>query len=184
MRSPSTALLPLPLPPPLSLLFLTLLLLLLSQQKPAAAKYTVTEKEMANTLKAQGVFGPLFHLLNETPEAPKYEERPLFETAMTIREQQQTPHSMRQQRNASIRMIIYGAWVGNTPHDVERLNQQLYCTHWGYEYKYFHMNKTGWDAAHPGVSPLWYKVFAVRDMLKENLADYYVYLDIDCLFAR
>ena len=161
---------------------LLLLLLLCQQQQPAEADYTVTEKALAKKLKEAGAFGPLFHLLLEPPKNTKYIERPLLETAASVRALQQEQPIV--ERNTSLRIIVYGAWVGEVPHAVARLNQQLYCKHWGYKYVYFYMNNTEWDKAHPGETPLWYKVYAVRDMLNKNLADYYFYFDMDCLFAR
>jgi hypothetical protein len=58
--------------------------------------------------------------------------------------------------------------------DLHNKNVKKYCDKWGYEYLHVKKNDTG-------ISPYWYKVFLVYNLIKTNKYDYVFWMDSDTI---
>jgi hypothetical protein len=58
--------------------------------------------------------------------------------------------------------------------DLHNKNAKKYCDKWGYEYLHVSKNDTG-------ISPYWYKVFLVYDLIKSDKYDYVFWMDSDTI---
>jgi hypothetical protein len=58
--------------------------------------------------------------------------------------------------------------------DLHHRNTKNYCVKWNYEYIHVNKNPTN-------ISPYWYKVFLVNDILKSNKYDYVFWMDSDTI---
>jgi hypothetical protein len=58
--------------------------------------------------------------------------------------------------------------------DLHNKNIQKYCEKWGYEYLLETKNNTS-------ISPYWYKIFLVNDLIKSNKYDYVFWMDSDTI---
>lgn len=58
--------------------------------------------------------------------------------------------------------------------DYHNRNTKKYCDKWGYEYIHIKKNETN-------ISPYWYKIFLVFDLIKSNKYDYVFWMDSDTI---
>lgn len=104
----------------------------------------------------------------------------VYDNARTVIISRMSP-TIEFRRNVTI--CVYSVWVGPEAFQVANLNHKQYCDAHGYIYKHFYMTPAEYHSQHGG-SVLWYKVIAQKELLESGIADYYVLLDIDCVFAR
>lgn len=92
-----------------------------------------------------------------------------------------------------IKFFVFTTWLGESKyynHSLtgKKLNHLQYCEENGYMYQHFSISHNEmirkWKGYPSSYDKYWYKVYVTRDLLNSGLADYYVYLDTDVIFAR
>ena len=84
----------------------------------------------------------------------------------------------------NITVLIYSVWVGKTPLNSVVLNHKQYCDLHGYEYEHFFFPLEKFNSDHSGISGAWASVMVAKQLLETRVADYFLKMDIDCLFSR
>lgn len=86
----------------------------------------------------------------------------------------------------TIKIVVFSVWVGLQPlTNVTLLNHFLYCQRNDYEYRHFYYNTDNFTRDNGLGVPVGYaSVIAAAELLQTSQADYFLKVDMDCLFAR
>lgn len=83
----------------------------------------------------------------------------------------------------TLKILIFSVNVGPTPLNAS-LNHQIYCESNGYEYVNFYFTHDHFQTKYGNVPPAWASVMVVQDLFATSDADYFIKLDLDCVFLR
>lgn len=90
--------------------------------------------------------------------------------------------------NRSIRIMIFTTWIHDNPLNESALNQKIYADHFGYDYVHVNLSPLVYHELvnkNANSPPGWSTVQVAEALLHLfPSVDYFVKLDVDCLFAR